>query len=68
MTPIRAWAEDRPGRQLRQAGDLQVDAVLIGPEPRYVGIGSRLARHRLTDGDTVVLGVPPGLQAQMAVE
>src|SRR5690606_9795993 len=52
----------------RKAADLQIDTVLVGPEPRH-GIVDRLyAGHGLADGDPVILRMTPGFEAESSLE
>ena len=51
----------------RKARSLDIDAVLVGPEPRRLAVGLAFTHHRAPDGDTVVLGVLHRLQQQALV-
>src|SRR4029077_18865227 len=54
---------------LRQAGELDVEVVLVGPEPRHLGVRPLgLAQDRLADMDALVLRVLPGFEPDAAAD
>ena len=65
---LGAAAPDQLVPAFRRPRSLQIDVVLVGPEPRQLGIGLGAAGHHLGDRDRLVLGVLPSLQPDAAAE
>src|SRR5579864_348806 len=65
-----AWlaAPNDPIPTIGRASHLQIDLVLIGPEPRYFGKGVGAAGDHFGDGDALILCILPRLEADMSAQ